>query len=41
MWVEDLKDRYDKNHGADIYTTLEKTVKASIDHSRISGLSNV
>jgi len=30
MWVEDYKDRYGKNSGAPIYTTLEKTVNASI-----------
>jgi len=31
MWVEDCKDRFSKNYGALIYTTLEKTVKASIE----------
>jgi len=31
MWVEDLKDRENKNAGATIYTTLEKTVSASVD----------
>lgn len=31
MWVEDNKDRFGKNSGAPIFTTLEKTVNASID----------
>jgi len=31
MWVEDYKNRFGKNSGAPIYTTLEKTVKASIE----------
>ena len=31
MWVEDYKQRYGKNSGATIYTTLEKTVKAALD----------
>jgi len=31
MWVEDYKERFNKNSGAVIYTTLEKTVKASIE----------
>lgn len=31
MWTEDYKNRYGKNSGAKIYTTLEKTVKAAID----------
>lgn len=31
MWVEDLKDRFNKNSGAHIYTTLERTVQASMD----------
>ena len=30
MWVEDCRDRFDKNAEADIYTTLQKTVNASI-----------
>jgi len=30
MWVEDNKNRFAKNSGAPIYTTLEKTVSASI-----------
>jgi nucleoside 2-deoxyribosyltransferase len=31
MWVEDYKQRYGKNSGAVIYTTLEKTVQASME----------
>jgi hypothetical protein len=31
MWVEDYKDRYQENTGAYIYTSLEKTIKASIE----------
>lgn len=31
MWVEDYKQRYGKNSGATIYTTLEKTVKAALE----------
>jgi len=30
MWVEDYKDRFNKNHGATIHTSLEKTVKAAM-----------
>lgn len=31
MWVEDCKNRFNKNHDAPIYTTLKKTVGASIE----------
>lgn len=34
MWVEDYKDRYRKNSGAPIYTSLEKTVEASINKAK-------
>jgi hypothetical protein len=30
MWVEDYKDRFSKNHGSHIYTSLKNTVIASI-----------
>jgi nucleoside 2-deoxyribosyltransferase len=31
MWVEDYKDRFGKNSGAKIHTTLESTVKGVIE----------
>jgi len=31
MWVEDYKDIFGKNHGAPIYATMEKTVRASME----------
>lgn len=37
MWVEDYKDRWGENAGAPIYTSLEKTVKASIELSNVAG----
>ena len=33
MWVEDYKQRFGKNFGAEIYTSLEKTVMASMKKS--------
>jgi hypothetical protein len=30
MWVEDAKDRLDKNHDMPIYTSLDNTVLAAI-----------
>ena len=33
MWVEDYKNRYNENHGAHIYTSLERTIKKSIEKS--------
>ena len=33
MWVEDLKERFGQNAGAPVHTTLEKTVRASIERA--------
>lgn len=38
MWVEDYKDRFGKNSGATIHTTLEATIKESIKKAYIASV---